>query len=201
MTSNATIEYNVPNTTNDDVSGGTTTVSARSNDDCAKSSKKLKFGSVDIYTHDIVLGDNPSVSRGPPLTLNWHAIHFERCSVEDFEVRFGQQGGQGGRVKKVSIRSREEWLREMGHRTESLRRVCEEIEYIKRSRQQSQEEIYFTPVEEYLAMAHATSKRQPKTKIDPKLAAALKSPQTPTKKSRTTIRFPRLQKFMKNLAM
>jgi len=183
---NTTIEYFVHNTNDVPTPSGSAGLKN------SLKSSKVKFGSIDIYTHDIILGDNPSVSRGPPLALNWQPINFERFTLEEFEERFGP----GGLAKKVSFRSREEWLREIGHRSESLRRVCEEIEYIKYCRLQSQTEIHFTPVQEYLAMARATSKRHQR-KLE---QIAIAPQQPPFSKKPKSMGFTRLPRFIKKLA-
>jgi len=147
----ATTAYKQVKKYSDDASGDTGST------ECTSSARPrgVKFGMVNIHTHDITLGDNPSVSRGPPLALNWNAVNSEHFTLEDYENRFGP----AGRAKKVSIRTREDWLREMGHTTESFNRVCHEIEDIRISRQKSRMELALTPEQEYFIMANASRRR------------------------------------------
>ncbi|GAX28674.1 hypothetical protein FisN_33Hh051 [Fistulifera solaris] len=52
-----------------------------------KRSKKIRFSTVHIHEHLLVLGDNPAVSRGVPLTLAWESCHSKVYSVDDYERR------------------------------------------------------------------------------------------------------------------
>jgi len=148
----------------------------------------VKFGMVNIHTHDITLGDNPSVSRGPPLALNWDAVNSEHFSLEEYENKFGPAGD----AVKVSIRTREDWLREMGHTTESFNRVCHEIEDIQISRQKSKKELVLTPEQEYLIMVNASRRRyHPKT--DHNLVSVPEKRRS-SKKEKLSKMFPRIMK-------
>jgi hypothetical protein len=52
----------------------------------ATTPKQVHFGSLTISSHEIILGDNPAVSMGLPLTIDWTA--FEEvtvASVMDYE--------------------------------------------------------------------------------------------------------------------
>lgn len=56
-------------------------------DDDARTSNELKvhFGTVEIREYPILLGDNPSVMRGAPLTMDWNAVQRHMLPVDDFE--------------------------------------------------------------------------------------------------------------------
>jgi len=155
----------------------------------------VKFGMVHIRTHDVILGDNPAVSRGPPLALNWDAVDSEHFSLEDYENKFGP----GGHAKKVSIRTREDWLREMGHTTESFNRVCTEIEDIQISRQRSKKELVLTPEQEYFIMAQASGARYHQ-KMDRSLLS-VEERRRSSKKQKSSSIFPRFPRFMRKLSL
>jgi len=128
----------------------------------SKESVEVNFGVVRVHTHDIVLGDNPSVSQGPPLTLDWDANKSECYSLDEFE-KINNSGGH--HAKRVSMRTREIWLREMGHSTESFNRVSDEIEHIKTSRQLSRNEEELALDEGYV-LVRRTRSRSPHSSND-----------------------------------
>ena len=47
--------------------------------------KSVSFGSVHIREHNVILGDNPSCSSGPPLSLGWDYADNQAVGVEDQE--------------------------------------------------------------------------------------------------------------------
>ena len=56
----------------------------------SNSEKKLvRFDSIRISSHAIILGDNPAVSKGPPVTIEWKSFESMRVSVDDYEVGKG----------------------------------------------------------------------------------------------------------------
>eukprot|EP00934_Nitzschia_sp_Nitz4_P005591 Nitzschia sp. Nitz4//scaffold321_size20361//8383//8937//NITZ4_008684-RA/size20361-processed-gene-0.31-mRNA-1//1//CDS//3329547778//5581//frame0 len=52
-----------------------------------QSKRRVSFGRVDICEHAIILGDNPSVLDGPPVTIAWKCHKRETMSVDEFEMR------------------------------------------------------------------------------------------------------------------
>eukprot|EP00527_Entomoneis_sp_CCMP2396_P002349 CAMPEP_0198151742 /NCGR_PEP_ID=MMETSP1443-20131203/56953_1 /TAXON_ID=186043 /ORGANISM="Entomoneis sp., Strain CCMP2396" /LENGTH=139 /DNA_ID=CAMNT_0043817525 /DNA_START=45 /DNA_END=461 /DNA_ORIENTATION=- len=50
-------------------------------DNNGKSKKKVKFDRLYIRTHKYILGDNPSVTYGPPLSMAWEPLLLENCEV------------------------------------------------------------------------------------------------------------------------
>jgi len=47
--------------------------------------QQVRFDSVTIYSHDMILGDNPAVSQGAPVTLDWTHSRCQVVSVDEFE--------------------------------------------------------------------------------------------------------------------
>jgi hypothetical protein len=48
-------------------------------------SKRVSFGNVIIFTHPIILGDNPGVSSGAPIQIGWEQLGTEKRKLEMFE--------------------------------------------------------------------------------------------------------------------
>ena len=51
-----------------------------------KNNMSVKFGDVEMRSHEIILGDNPSVSGGPPLTISWENFNISECSIDKYEA-------------------------------------------------------------------------------------------------------------------
>ena len=45
----------------------------------------VQFGSVQVHSHGIILGDSPAVSQGPPVTVEWESFDSIDMTVDDFE--------------------------------------------------------------------------------------------------------------------
>ena len=52
--------------------------------------KSVGFGSVQISSHEIILGDNPAVTCGPPVSIAWECFHEAQCSVDEYESNHEQ---------------------------------------------------------------------------------------------------------------
>jgi len=49
--------------------------------------KSVRFSSVEVHYHGLLVGDNPSVTEGPPLTLDWNVQETKTfSSLEDYET-------------------------------------------------------------------------------------------------------------------
>jgi hypothetical protein len=124
----------------------------------SSSSKKsvVSFGSVCVHTHPVTLGDNPAVSAGLPLALDWHPVRSELFCIDEFEKT---RKGRSRKVTRLHESVREALLREMGCSTDSLIKVSREIEQIKRSRQEVTIEVSMdtlSPMELHCVMANTT---------------------------------------------
>ena len=46
---------------------------------------KVRFDQVFVHEFPIILGDNPSVSKGAPLTIGWTAIRHDAMELDMYE--------------------------------------------------------------------------------------------------------------------
>ena len=60
------------------VTDNTTTTASHNN-------SKVRFDQVFIHEFPIILGDNPSVSKGAPLTLDWKALRHDAVELDMYE--------------------------------------------------------------------------------------------------------------------
>ena len=47
--------------------------------------RSVSFGEVEIREHEVILGDNPAVSGGPPVTIDWSAVSSRKLSVDEHQ--------------------------------------------------------------------------------------------------------------------
>lgn len=50
-----------------------------------KSNKSVKFDQVFIHEFPIIMGDNPAVSRGAPLTIDWKPMTHDVLDIDIYE--------------------------------------------------------------------------------------------------------------------
>ena len=86
-------------------------------------SKKVVFGQVQINEMKVTLGDNPSCSHGPPITLSWSDIPLRRLKidVEKFECCRKDKRRKGNELL-LSRKQREYLCRKSGA---SLRQITD----------------------------------------------------------------------------
>lgn len=66
--------------------------------DLAVGSKKMRrnvsFNSVEVREHDVVLGDNPACSAGPPIQLGWDPGPVQKVCINKYEATRGPRRSQ-----------------------------------------------------------------------------------------------------------
>lgn len=101
-----------------------------------KTKKTVSFGTIHIYTHEVVLGDNPAVSTGPPLSIGWTMWDQQCCTVEEYERLHPMRRNSGALRMPQSVR--EKLLRdEFGVARSYMKEVTEEMNKIKEQRRKS----------------------------------------------------------------
>lgn len=103
-----------------------------------KPERNVTWGSLDIHSHVVTLGDNPSVSTGPPLTVAWKACKSHTITIDDYEAGVSERRSR--RELAVPRQLREEWLRDVGFSRMEMRQVNKEIIKIKSNRKSSAED-------------------------------------------------------------
>jgi hypothetical protein len=99
---------------------------------------KVRFGTVNVHTHDIALGDNPAVKTGLPLSLDWENIGSECFGVDAFEK---MHEGRARKASRISKADREALLRSKGYSTACFEVVLREIQMIKDARRDVRQEF------------------------------------------------------------
>jgi len=93
---------------------------------------KLSFSSVTIRSYAMTLGDNPSVTLGPPLTIEWEHFDSLTTSLDDYELKRGPSRNRAS--YKIPYILREQILRYVGFGRAELHEASIEIAKTKRGR-------------------------------------------------------------------
>jgi hypothetical protein len=92
----------------------------------------VTFSAVEFHTHELILGDNPSVSVGPPLAMSWKAVESKILDLEEYETSRPPRRERRDLIVPRSMRVT--WLRAEGYARSELAEVENEIKVIKKHR-------------------------------------------------------------------
>lgn len=56
-----------------------------------ESKRCVSFGQVIVREYDMVLGDHPSCSFGPPVSLGWHYLEYDPLDVNEYEYHHSRR--------------------------------------------------------------------------------------------------------------
>ncbi len=62
-------------------------------EDTEKPKRQVSFGSVLVRDYDMILGDHPCCTYGPPVTLDWDYLEYESLAVDDYEFHHPPRRG------------------------------------------------------------------------------------------------------------
>jgi len=110
------------------------TVGTQCSDVFAGSLKSVRFGTLEIHRHAIILGYNPGGTLGgPPLDIDWLALDTEIHALEDFETTRGPR--RDACALKRTKEDRRQVLQSQGY-TQEVIQIAEELaEAIRLQRQ------------------------------------------------------------------
>ena len=104
------------------------------------SKRKVQFGTVIINEHPIIVGCNPAVSSGVPLSIDWERISQRVMSIHDFEtIREPDRVEDHSMLLKDST-DRYYILQNLGYSYKEMREAEKAVDMIRKFRQQSYEE-------------------------------------------------------------
>ena len=53
--------------------------------------KRVAFNTIEVREHNVTLGDNPSCSNGPPVSMKWEHNNSYQMSIDDYESERGSR--------------------------------------------------------------------------------------------------------------
>jgi len=110
----------------------------------SSNTKNVSFGLVRLHSHNVILGDNPSVSKGPPVSLDWKVVASDRVDLDEYELAKlircyetddtcdDNNNTVTKRPSRIPVEERYQMVRAAGHSRGSLLRVDAEIRAIKK---------------------------------------------------------------------
>merc|ERR1719159_570248 len=119
----------------------------RHNDSCstenssATARNSVSFSNVRVREYDLCLGDNPSVARRPPVSLDWNYITEELYHLDDYE-KYGSIFGRRCTVemKRPSF-ERLQLLRDLGYSRGEIGEATQTAQKVREQRIQTMHRI------------------------------------------------------------
>ena len=97
----------------------------------AKSKRNIHFGEVLVRDYGMILGDNPCVSYGPPVTIDWDYVEYGALPVDEYE--FHRPPRRGLREMGMNYYQRKNLLTLAGYTEDEFKAVKKQVK-----KQQSQ---------------------------------------------------------------
>lgn len=109
--------------------------------------KMVQFSTVEVRQYPMILGDNPAVSRGPSVTIDW--IPFSRSIVNvDLHVRMTPEPRRKPVQMAMPLYHREFLLRQTGYTRNELLEATKQTNIIKAQRSATVRKLQMQSVEE-----------------------------------------------------
>uniref|UniRef100_A0A7S2P2M0 Uncharacterized protein n=1 Tax=Leptocylindrus danicus TaxID=163516 RepID=A0A7S2P2M0_9STRA len=97
-----------------------------------KLQKSVSFTKLEIRQYELQLGDNPSVRKGPPISIGWDIINSSEHDLETYEGSRGLR--RSYEQLKINDADRKEMLKEAGYSWNEVRSRMRQNNIIKRKR-------------------------------------------------------------------
>mmetsp|Transcript_38959 Transcript_38959/g.71976 ORF Transcript_38959/g.71976 Transcript_38959/m.71976 type:complete len:252 (-) Transcript_38959:96-851(-) len=122
-----------------------------------KTLQKITFSTVEIRGYKTILGDNPSVSSGPPLSIGWDVVSTVKVHVDVYETC--RPNRRQETLLAVSTMEREERLMRAGYSRAALDEAVKQIRRQKNFRMETRQNLYRHGEEEFIEVAAAKPRK------------------------------------------
>ena len=120
--------------------------------------RSVSFHEVKIRSYQQTIGDNPSVSYGTPISLDWDYEEMEALSLDDYEKERGPR--RSPREMMLNYYSRKNLLTwRFGHTEEEVKAAEKQANKAKTQRAITKCLLSWSPVEEVVQSAVRKAKR------------------------------------------
>lgn len=134
----------------------------RTSNEGTKPKRTISFTNLEIREYDLTIGDNPSVSYGPPVQLSWQYSQSEARDLEDYESQKmldRSRGRRSRRVENMSWAKREAMLKRQGFSQDDIEAKVTEVNKVKQGRSVTRALVVTGRTEEALESAGRKLKR------------------------------------------
>jgi len=121
--------------------------------------RNVSFSSLEIFEHEVTLGDNPSVTAGPPITLEWRPHGYESHDVEEYEkARVAYRRDKRQMQMSDNVRF---WrlMRERGFTAHQIQKAVDEAQRVKKRRMDTVTRLKVSKFDEAMESAERKMKR------------------------------------------
>jgi len=126
-------------------------------DDTPRIKRNVSFSNIRMRNYPLILGDNPSVSYGPPTTLDWHFEETNEINLEAYEEHRAPR--RRPREMLLNYYQRKAILEQSGHSEEEMKKAKRQAERVKRQRSATKSMVQFMVVENAVQSAARKAKR------------------------------------------
>jgi len=95
--------------------------------------KSVRFSSVDVRDYTLCLGDNPSVTRGVPISLDWEYDEAQSYEIDTYERDRCEDRRDSDELKLPSLQ-RVQMLKRLGYSRGEINERVKEVDIIKDKR-------------------------------------------------------------------
>jgi hypothetical protein len=148
---------------NDDISSSSQSRFSASLADSSRSPTRIRFESVQIRLYHQTLGDNPAVTYGPPITLDWKYDEMSPVKVDEYEGTRGDRISDSNKLFLSSM-DRRRVLKNKGFSEDEIDRASLEAEKARKERAMTNALLPAMRVEEVLQSTRRKVKRLIKKK-------------------------------------
>lgn len=113
----------------------------------------VKFDYIQVRSYDITLGDNPTCSAGPPVTLDWRYDEMEPISLESYEKGKSRPPRKMYQMHMVSKQRSDLLKANAGISDDEMNYVIETLRRIKKERNATRNTLCCFKIEDALESA------------------------------------------------
>lgn len=126
--------------------------------------KSVSFGNIEINEHDIILGNHPCVSSGPPIMLSWQPRSQFEFTVDDYEEIKPES-----KVVPLPADFRESFLSTDGYTHRELEKAIRDANVTKRERRRTVNMAHTEWVQEITEGMQRSLRKKRRSADDPRL--------------------------------
>mmetsp|Transcript_17705 Transcript_17705/g.51530 ORF Transcript_17705/g.51530 Transcript_17705/m.51530 type:complete len:447 (-) Transcript_17705:136-1476(-) len=132
--------------------------------------RNVSFSNLEIYEHEVTLGDNPSVTVGPPITLEWRPHAYESHDLEEYEAARVDSRREKGQMQLPNSVRFFRLMKERGFTAVQIKRAVDEVQRAKKKRRDTVSGLKSAKLEEAMESAERKVKRFLKLKKSSKVS-------------------------------